>query len=123
LRALSVENNRYTKSRISPNDVDGCNLYGHCLECPLPLCQFDVTLRSQLSKILSARLLRLYEGTDVTIIELAETFNLSRYTIIAKMRSAREEKVKQDDRHGGGLGIKWEEFDGVRLGLENMEVV
>ena len=44
----SASGGNYPTHVIVPDS--GCDLYGRCLECPLPMCRYDYTNRKQLNQ-------------------------------------------------------------------------
>lgn len=42
---------RRARENVTTYDDDGCDIWAHCLSCPLKYCRYDVPVRQQASQI------------------------------------------------------------------------
>lgn len=75
-------------------DVDtGCNLYPKCLECPLPVCRYDVhegrlTIRGRER---ATEIIRLHREKHLSVKRIAHRCNCSKRTVYRQIRRWREQ--------------------------------
>ena len=68
----------------------GCDLWDHCLTCPLPRCRYDEPggARQLFLRERDREIARLYRGDGVSIDVLARRFSISRRSVFRSLRRA-----------------------------------
>ena len=62
---------------------DGCDLYPHCLTCPLPVCRYDVPGgKRAVLNIYRNRLITSLRRSGKTVPVVARLLNVSRRTVV-----------------------------------------
>lgn len=71
---------------------EGCEVAKTCLECPLPVCRFEVGLQAQLTKLRGRKFLQLYQsGQSADKISKQSSPKLAPRTIRYILAQARED--------------------------------
>jgi DNA-binding CsgD family transcriptional regulator len=95
----------YEEFDLLPDEIDwrdeGCEVFGSCLNCPLPRC-VEEEPRGQQRLRLAARNRRMVElrWSGESVADIAGLFGVSRRTVERALKNQKQKVKNQNDRRG-----------------------